>query len=89
MFHSAATPNKGLHITVNTDVPWYSMSPSVTIARVEMSQPHSDKQLLKTVTVQTTGFKNAMYALCLIQTHSEQHLLFTRKPLAVTRPRLL
>lgn len=35
---------KTSHITVNTDVPWYSMSPSVTMARVEMSQTRSNKQ---------------------------------------------
>lgn len=41
-----------VHITVNTDVPWYSMSLSVTMARVEMSQTRSNKQILNTATTQ-------------------------------------
>jgi len=41
---------KKSHITVNTDVPWYSVSPSVTMARVETSQTLSAKQILHTAT---------------------------------------
>lgn len=70
MLHSADTPNKALHITVNTDVPWYSMSPSVTVAWVEMSQSRSDKQVLFTITVQIKNFKTCLNACIMINTET-------------------
>lgn len=54
------------YITVNTDVPLYSMSPSVTMARVEMSQTLSDKQMLYTT---TTQFKTRLETLRLVSVY--------------------
>ncbi len=65
MLHSAATPKKTLHITVNTDVPWYSMSPSVTMAMMGMSQTRSDKQILYAATTQFGNFKTGL-SLCIM-----------------------
>ncbi len=82
MLHSAATPKKTLHITVNTDVPWYSMSPSVTMTRVGMSQTRSDKQILYTATTQFGDFKTGLSLYIMFS--SETLIIYTWTPNATS-----
>ncbi len=82
MLHSAATPKKTLHITVNTDVPWYSMSPSVTMAMMGMSQTRSDKQILYAATTQFGTLRPVLvYVLCF---GSEMLIIYTWTPNATS-----